>query len=133
MVKIAKEIGLWAVCIFLVYVFSRAGIAKFSEHSGWAHAFHVWGYPVWFRILVGCMECAAVLLLLYKRTAALGAALIIIVMLGAMATHAFIQHRPQQATNELFPLALGCIVFLGRMRLVPLPRRRKLSSSRSAG
>ena len=132
MIKTIKEVVLWVICLFLVYVFLKAGIQKFSNTSGWARAFHFWGYPVWFRVLVGIVETSAALLLLYKRSAALGALLIVAVMLGGMATHIIIQHRPGQITNEVFPLLLATIIFIGRRRLLPVPRRRQQSLSSAA-
>ena len=130
MIKNAKEVVLWVMCLFLVYVFFKAGVQKFSNTSGWAHAFHAWGYPVWFRAIVGAAEISAALLLLYKRLAALGALLIMAVMLGGMGTHIVVQHRPGQATNEIFPLLLATIIFIGRRRLLPVPpQKRSLSSA----
>jgi putative oxidoreductase len=120
--KLAKEIALWAICLFLVYVFVRAGVDKFSDSSGWARAFRFWDYPVWFRILVGVAEVTAAGLLLYKRTAGYGALLIMIVMLGGMATHV-VTHRPKQVTSEVFPLTLATLVFFGRRKQMLLPQR----------
>jgi uncharacterized membrane protein YphA (DoxX/SURF4 family) len=120
--RVAKEIALWAVCLFLVYVFLKAGGQKFSDTSGWSKAFRFWGYPTWFRLLVGVAEIAAALLLLYPRTAGLGAAMIIVVMLGGMATHV-VTGRPKQVTSEVFPLVLATTVLAGRWRLLPRPRR----------
>jgi uncharacterized membrane protein YphA (DoxX/SURF4 family) len=114
--RVAKEIALWIIAVFLAYVFLKAGIDKFSSTSGWARAFHVWGYPAWFRILVGIIEAGAALLLLYPRWAAIGAIFIIVVMIGAMGTHVLVQHRPAQVTNEIFPLLLAIAVLAGRMR-----------------
>jgi putative oxidoreductase len=114
--RIAKEVALWVMALFLVYVFTKAGIQKFSDTSGWARAFHAWGYPVWFRVLIGIIEVAAAALLLYRPLAALGALLITFVMLGAMGTHVFVQHRPSQATNEIFLLVLALLVLTGRSR-----------------
>lgn len=129
MIKNAKEVVLWVMCLFLAYVFFKAGVQKFSNTSGWAHAFHVWGYPVWFRVLVGVAELSAALLLLYKRLAALGALLIMAVMLGGMGTHIVVQHRPGQATNEIFPLLLATIIFIGRRRLLLVPRQKRSLSA----
>jgi uncharacterized membrane protein YphA (DoxX/SURF4 family) len=128
-IKNAKEVVLWVMCLFLAYVFFKAGVQKFSNTSGWAHAFHVWGYPVWFRVLVGVAELSAALLLLYKRLAALGALLIMAVMLGGMGTHIVVQHRPGQATNEIFPLLLATIIFIGRRRLLLVPRQKRSLSA----
>ena len=104
---------LWIPTLFLVYVFARQGAAKFSDTSGWARAFAVWHYPVWFRILVGACEVIAAILLLTRRTASIGAALIALVMLGGMGTHVYRGH-PEQVTSEALPLTLSLIVLRGR-------------------
>jgi putative oxidoreductase len=116
MKKIAwTDIALWVPTLFLVYVFARQGAAKFSDSSGWARAFAVWHFPVWFRILIGVCETSAALLLLWRRTASIGAAIIAVVMLGGMGTHIY-WGRPQQVTSEVMPLLLSLIVLFGRRR-----------------
>lgn len=120
--RIAKGIALWVICLFLVYVFLKAGGQKFMDGSGWARAFQFWGYPVWFRILVGVIEVAAALALLHPRTASFGAMLIITVMVGGMATH-IATGRPKQVTSEVFPLTLATIVLFGRRKQMLLLRR----------
>jgi uncharacterized membrane protein YphA (DoxX/SURF4 family) len=71
--QVVLDVFLWVVALFLAYVFSKQGLAKFSDSSGWAQAFRQWHFPVWFRILVGAAEIAAALLLLTRRTASGGA------------------------------------------------------------
>ena len=118
--RIAKEVLLWAVCLFLAYVFLKAGGQKFIESSGWSRAFHFWGFPVWFRLLVGATEIVAALLLLYPRTASLGGLMIVVVMLGAMATH-IVTGRPKQVTSEIVPLTLAtCVTFGRRTRMLSM-------------
>jgi len=107
------ELLLWVPALFLVYVFARQGLGKFDPHGGWARAFTVWHFPVWFRLAVGVAEIAAALLLLVPRTAFYGAALIAAIMIGAMLTHVY-WHRPKAVTNELFPLTLAAVVMIGR-------------------
>lgn len=109
------DLALWLVSAFLVYVFVNQGLAKFSNSSGWARAFAMWHYPVWFRILIGVCETAAALLLLTRRTASIGAAIIVVVMLGAMGTHIYWGH-PRQVTSEVVPLTLSLVVLAGRWR-----------------
>ncbi len=109
------DLALWVVTAFLVYVFVRQGWAKFSDSSGWARAFAVWHYPVWFRILIGVCETAAALLLLTRRTASIGAAMIAVVMLGGMGTHLYWGH-PRQMTSEVVPLTSSLVVLVGRWR-----------------
>jgi len=109
------DIALWVVAAFLVYVFARQGPAKFSSSSGWARAFAIWHYPVWFRIVIGLVETTAAVLLLTRRTASIGAALIAVVMLGGMGTHLHFGH-PGQMTSEVLPLMLSLVVLVGRWR-----------------
>jgi len=109
------DLALWVPTLFLVYVFARQGAAKFSDTSGWADAFRFWHFPVWFRILIGVLEVSAAALLLTRRTAAIGAMLIVMVMLGAMGTHIY-WGRPGQVTSEVLPLLLALLVLWGRGR-----------------
>ena len=111
--RIVWDVVLWAFALFLAWVFIRQGIAKFSDSSGWARAFRVWHFPVWFRVCVGVAETAAALLLLTRRTASAGAMIIVAVMIGAMATHVWWGH-PEQVTSEVLPLVLATIVAVGR-------------------
>lgn len=109
------DLALWAVTLFLVSIFAQQGPAKFSNTSGWAKAFAQWHYPVWFRILIGCVETLAAVLLLTRRTAPIGAAMIALVMLGGMGTHVVTGH-PQYVTSEVVPLVLSLVVLRGRWR-----------------
>ena len=106
------DLALWLPTLFLAYVFARQGVAKFSDDSGWARAFAIWHFPVWFRILIGSCEVAAAILLLTRRTAPVRAAVIALVMLGGMGTHVY-WHHPAQVRSEVFPLVLSLIVLRG--------------------
>jgi len=115
-VRIGLEVLLWALTLMVVMVFLRAGWDKFNDASGWAKAFRFWGYPLWFRILIGVVELGAALLLVWPRTAAYGAVLIIAVMLGGMGTHIFVEHNPARVTSELGQLVFASIILAGRWR-----------------
>lgn len=121
--RIALDGVLWVFALFLAWVFARQGIAKFSDDSGWAQAFRAWHFPVWFRLCVGVAETAAALLLLTRRTAFAGAAIIVAVMLGAMATHVW-WGQPGQVRSEVLPLFLATAVAIGRRTSFILRRRR---------
>ena len=117
------DLALWVPALFLAWIFARQGWSKFSDTSGWARAFALWHFPVWFRILIGVMEVAAAAFLLARRTAPIGAGLIAVVMLGAMGTHIY-WGKPGQMTSEVLPLVLAVVVFAGRWRyLSPMLRR----------
>lgn len=117
LVKVAKIVGTWLPAILLLLVFIPQGLAKFSDTSGWTTAFRHWGYPDWFRMLIGTLELSAAVLLLLGRTAAFGAIIIIVVMLGAWATH-LIFDGGRHMTSEVVPLVLATIVLIVRRRQV---------------
>src|SRR5215213_9573690 len=104
---------MWLPALLLVTIFLPQGWAKFSDTSGWAVAFRHWGYPAWFRILIGVVELSAVGCLLSGRWAALGAMMIITVMLGAMLTHVLFDHG-RHLQSEVVPLTLAVIVLVVR-------------------
>lgn len=119
------DVALWIPTLFLVYVFANQGASKFSDTSGWARAFALWHYPVWFRILIGVCEILAAILLLTRRTAPIGATLIALVMLGGMGTHVF-KGDPKHVTSEVLPLTLSLIVLRGRWsHFARMVRRRQ--------
>lgn len=113
-----RDLALWVPALFLAWIFVRQGWAKFSDTSGWARAFALWHFPVWFRILIGVLETGAAVLLLTRRTAPIGAALIAAVMLGGMGTHLY-WGQPGQMTSEVLPLVLSVVVLVGRWRYLP--------------
>lgn len=125
--RVVVDVLLWVFALFLAWVFVRQGIAKFSDTSGWAKAFRVWHFPMWFRIFIGAAETAAALLLLTRRTAFAGAIIIIVVMLGAMGTHVW-WGRPSQVTSEILPLVLATIVAVGRRKSFFLRRQTEMTS-----
>ena len=115
LIRTLKVIGTWIPALLLVLIFARQGWSKFFDDSGWAIAFRHWGYPDWFRVTVGVTELTAVVLLVLGRTAAFGALLVIIVMLGGMATHVIFDGG-RHMTSELVPLLLSSIVLAVRRR-----------------
>jgi putative oxidoreductase len=116
-VKTARTVGMWIPAILLILIFARQGWSKFSDTSGWAVAFRHWGYPDWFRVAIGVMEVGAAVLLALGRTAAFGAIIIVLVMLGGMATH-LIFDGGRHLTSEVVPLVLAFIVLAMRRRQV---------------
>ena len=115
-----RLIAAWMAAGLLTLIFVPAGWQKFSDHSGWAVAFRHWGYPTWFRVLIGVMELGGVALLLTGRWAVAGAALIIVVMLGGMTTHVIFDGG-RHVTSEVVPLVLASLVVA--MRVIGTRRR----------
>jgi len=113
--RFAKTVFVWLPALFLAFVFFLQGAAKFSDSSGWAVAFRHWGYPDWFRFTVGFVELLAGALLVLRRTAPVGALLVILLMIGGIGTH-IVAGDPRKFTSELGPIVVATIVLATRRR-----------------
>ncbi len=111
--RIAKEIVLWILTLMLVLVCVRSGLLKLTGNVFWVRDFHRWGYPDWFRIVVGLAEVASAVLLVIPRVAVCGATLFAIVMLGAIYTHAT-HNEASRLPFNIFLLVLSLVIMVGR-------------------
>ncbi|MGI9065998.1 MAG: DoxX family protein [Pyrinomonadaceae bacterium] len=111
--RIAKEFVLWVITLFLALVCLRSGWLKVSGNIFWVRDFHRWGYPDWFRIVVGIAELSSMALLLLPRFAAYGATIFATVMLGAIATHAT-HHEASRLPFNCLLLGLSLIIVFAR-------------------
>jgi uncharacterized membrane protein YphA (DoxX/SURF4 family) len=74
--------------------FALGAVAKFLPGDSffgdpYAVKFVEWGYPAWFRFVVGTGELVAAVLLVIpsRRTRFLGCALLVVILVGAVVTH----------------------------------------------
>lgn len=114
--NLVKEIVIWIVTLFLALVCLRSGLMKMPGIPGvefWTRDFARWGYPDWFRLVVGIAELISFVLLLIPRVAGYGAGLFAIVMLGAIYTHATHNESSRLPFNFLL-LALSLIIIFAR-------------------
>ena len=111
--RIAKEVVLWVITLFLALVCLRSGWLKVTSNIFWVRDFHRWGYPDWFRIVVGVTELSSMALLLVPRFAAYGASLFAVVMLGAIVTHAT-HHEASRLPFNCLLLGLSLIIIFAR-------------------
>ena len=111
--RIAREVVLWIITLFLALVCLRSGWLKVTANVFWVRDFHRWGYPDWFRVLVGIGELTSMALLLIPRFASYGATLFAVVMLGAIFTHAT-HHEFSRLPFNFLLLALSLIIILAR-------------------
>ena len=111
--RIAKEVVLWVITLFLALVCLRSGWLKVTANIFWVRDFHRWGYPDWFRIVVGITELSSMALLLVPRFAAYGASLFAVVMLGAIVTHAT-HHEASRLPFNCLLLGLSLIIIFAR-------------------
>ena len=84
--KKSSSAAVWITTFILAAVFVLSGATKFISSEA-PNAFKNWGYPDWFRILIGVLEIAAGVLLLFPKTASIAAITLACIMLGATATH----------------------------------------------
>ena len=121
--RIAKEIALWIITLLLALVCLRSGWLKVTGNIFWVRDFHRWGYPDWFRTVVGIAELTSMGLLLVPRFASYGASLFAAVMLGAMFTH-YTHNETNRLPFNLFLLTLSLIiVFMRRPAFLKKPRK----------
>ena len=88
------RVALWVCQAALALMFLGAGGAKFVRPM-WPRMFERWGYPDHFYLIVGAVEVAAGLALLVPQLASPASLVLIVIMIGAGATHAM--HGEQQA------------------------------------
>ena len=84
-----RDITLWIVAIVLAVVFILIGLSKVTGPSsdGWDRRFQNWGYPASAAFVVGVFEIAAGVALLLPKTRRAAAAVLIVIMAGAVFTH----------------------------------------------
>ena len=111
--RIAKEVVLWIIALFLALVCLRSGWLKVTGNVFWVRDFHRWGYPDWFRIVVGIAELTSLAFFLIPRFARYGASLFAVVMLGAIFTH-YTRNETSRLPFNLLLLALSLIIAFTR-------------------
>jgi uncharacterized membrane protein YphA (DoxX/SURF4 family) len=109
----AKKVALWALTGLLACLYLLSGSMKFVSPEVAKH-FEAFGYPDWFRALIGVVEVGGALALLLPRTAFYAAGALVVVMAGAVFTHLRAGEVPQAAVP---------LVLLGLLALVCYARR----------
>ena len=112
-IRILKEVVLWLITLFLALVCLRSGWLKVSGNIFWVRDFQRWGYPDWFRLVVGIAELISFALLLVPRLASYAAGLFAVVMLGAIFTH-YTNNETSRLPFNLLLLALSLVIVFAR-------------------
>ena len=81
-----RRVTAYVFGVLVAFVFISQGLMKFDPDGFWTPSFERWGYPVWFRYLIGVLETAGGALLLVPRTATYGAGVLLSIMVGAFIT-----------------------------------------------
>jgi putative oxidoreductase len=103
-----QDTALWLATLALAALFFWTGVRKVLGAGGWVAGFTRWGYPSWFRVLIGVVEVSSAVLLLVPRLAVLGALGIAVIMVGAVGT--LVTHGA--ARSIATPLACLCLALV---------------------
>ena len=99
------NIALWVLQALLALAFAGAASGKLLGKPEMVALFEALGVGQWFRYLTGLLELTGALLIVVPRTKFFGAALLSVVMVGAVLTHLFILHSAPTAAAILLVLA----------------------------
>ncbi len=113
-----KNIAYWAMVIFLAVIFVMSGGGKLAQIEMWQNVFvNEWNLPAWMAPVTGVAEILAGLMLLIPRLTTLGAAVIVMVMLGATGTHMMAGEWARIAVPLVFGTMAGIVVKWSLLRV----------------
>ena len=124
----AANIALWVVQILLALPFIGAASGKLLGNPDMVGLYEAIGIGQWFRSVTGLLELTGAILIVIPRTKFFGAALLGMIMVGAVLTHLFILHIAPTAPAVLFLLA-GIVAWGRRGALKPALSRLGLVTS----
>src|SRR5580704_18787479 len=104
------NVALWVLQALLALAFVGAASGKLAGKPEMVALFEAVGIGQWFRYVTGLMELTGAVLIVVPRTKFFGAALLSMVMVGAVLTHLFILHNAPTAPAILLVLA-GTVVW----------------------
>ena len=112
------NVALWVLQALLALAFVGAASGKLLGQPDMVALFEAIGIGQWFRYLTGLMELTGALLIVVPRTKFFGAALLSLVMIGAVLTHLFILHNAPTAAAVLLVFA-GVVAWARRGEATP--------------
>ena len=107
-----KRAAVWMLTILLAAEFVVAGLSKFAPASGWPRMFVAWGYPSWFRLIVGATEVTCGLALFAQRARLWAGGVLLAVMAGAAATHLLHGEPRRVILNVALSAMLGLLMLV---------------------
>jgi uncharacterized membrane protein YphA (DoxX/SURF4 family) len=109
-------IAVWTLQVLSAAMFLTSGIAKLAGATAMVVEFEMIGAGQWFRYLTGMLEIAGAIGLLVPRLTFYGAALLAMVMTGAVLTHLLVLGGSPGPAFVLLVLT-GTIAWLRRSKM----------------
>ncbi|SDW95740.1 Uncharacterized membrane protein YphA, DoxX/SURF4 family [Marininema mesophilum] len=81
--KVLKVVG-WIGLLLVVGLFLQAGVSKLIGVKMAVEGFHKFGFPDWFRLVIGSLEVIGGIALLFRKYTRHGVALLSTIMIGAI-------------------------------------------------
>jgi putative oxidoreductase len=119
-----RRVAGWAAAILASLMFLLAAVMKFTNNPAEVVGFTLFGLPIWFMYVSGAMELGGVALLLLSPWRYAGAALLVIVGLGATFEH--LTHG--QYVMAPIPFICAALAVLGAVLLQAQRRPMTVSS-----
>ncbi len=117
---IGKNIVVWVLCVLLALPFLGSGGAKLAGTPLMVALFSKIGLGQWFRFLTGTLEVCGALGLFFSRYRQLSAALLALIMLGAIGFHLTTLGGNPTGPVVLFATS-ALVAWLSGRRSKPLP------------
>src|SRR5579863_3130553 len=114
----SANVALWVLQALLALAFVGAASGKLLGKPEMVALFEAVGIGQWFRYVTGLMELTGALLIVVPRTKFFGAALLSMVMVGAVLTHLLILHNAPTVPAVLLVLA-GVVAWARRGEVTP--------------
>lgn len=115
------KIVTWMLSGGLAALYGFAGLPKILGATEMTQHFAQWGYPAWFRVLIGLVEVAGAIGLLLPAVAFYAAGTLGAVMIGAIYT-LLITHDPSLPVPAVCLLLLAAVAYLRRPGAATGPR-----------
>lgn len=109
--KRIRVVLVWVFSLIIALIMISQGWPKFFETGRWTTSFAEWGYPVWFRMLIGVLELSGAVALMVPRVAHWGASVLAAVMLGAFGTLMLHGRGGDAATPLVYAVVLAWIAW----------------------
>lgn len=110
--KKTKLVISWILRILISLGFLLASTGKLTNNPQVIEMFENWGYPSGFHFLIGILELTLAVLLLIPKTLKIAIYGIIIILIGAMATHIINDPLLELIRPIIFLVLLGSIYFI---------------------